>query len=159
MFITAASPFAELVCPFISHLSTTMKGLLRVWALNWLWNILPSVCLSACIILAQVCKAAATWPTPPSPSSLCPYPCTSQEACLSIRNVITYFIKRLLLSGDGQWAQLNYSWDVCGYYGLIPDNMSHLPWSVSSNMHFFLSHHLQISDLTYFPFLYFFCGF
>lgn len=30
MFITAASPFAELVRPFLSHLSTTMKGLLRI---------------------------------------------------------------------------------------------------------------------------------
>lgn len=116
-----------------------MKGLLRVWALNWLCNILPSVS-----------HLASSWPRyarqlqhdPPhlSPSSLCPYPCTSQEACLSIRNVITYFfIKRLLLSGDGQWAQLNDSWDMCGYYGLIPDNKSHLPWGVSSNMHFSLS--------------------
>lgn len=95
----------------------------------------------------------------PSPSSLCPYPSPAQvkrEVFLEGRYVIThYFIRRILLSRDSQCAQWNDSWDVCGYYRLIPDNMLHFPWGISSNMHFPLSPFANIWSITYFPFLHF----
>lgn len=88
----------------------------------------------------------------PSPSSLCPYPSPAQvkrEVFLEGRYVIThYFIRRILLSRDSQCAQWNDSWDVCGYYRLIPDNMLHFPWGISSNMHFSLSPFANIWSIT-----------
>lgn len=108
--------FVELACPLLSHLSTAMKGLLIVWALHWLWNILPPS-PSPHLILAQVCKEAATW----GPVTVFPVPHpwlaqVKKELLQEWRQFTTHYpFTSLLLSRMAKWAQWSVSWDVCGY--------------------------------------------
>lgn len=142
VFITA-SPFCWACWPSLFSLIHSNEGLLIVWALNRLWNVLPPVS-QPCLILAQVCDAAATCAHIPDLHK-------SRRKSFKKEDVLLHIISLQVpcWEGTAKWAQWNVSQGVCSCLWRVDfrQHASFSPRGTQNPAFIYSSHHLQICDL------------